>query len=1365
MYQATVGRNRIFPLVWVTLACIASAYACGGDTTEPPPPDPPRPTTVTVSPATAELTALGATVQLTAEVRDQSGQVMGGVTVTWASNSTAVATVNGSGLVTAAGNGTATITATAGSASGSATVTVAQRVSTVEVTPAADTLVLGDTLRLVAEARDANGHGVAGAGFSWASSDTTVAVVDGTGLVAGVAVGEVEVSATSSGVTGRAQLVVVVPAPTTVAVTPDTVVLEALGDTVRLTAEVRDQIGRPMPDEVVTWASSDPQVAPVDSAGLVTALGNGTATITATSGAISGSALAIVMQVARSVTVSPSADTVVVGDTLRMTAQALDANRQLVAGAEFAWSSSDESVATVDTSGLVRGVGEGNATIAAVAGSAEGTAKITVFSPDRAPLVALYHATNGPDWVDNENWLTDTPLANWYGVDTDGDSRVVGVNLSGRFDIQTGRWIRHGLKGAIPPQLGSLVKLEGLWLHGNELSGTIPPELGNLAELEGLGLYGNELSGTMPAALGSLAKLQLLWVSSNELSGTIPPELGSLMDLTDLDLRANSLTGAIPPELGSLAKLQRLWLSSNELSGTIPPELGSLMDLTDLDLGANSLTGAIPPELGSLAKLESLRLPGNEFSGTIPPELGNLMDLTDLDLGENSLTGAIPPELGSLAKLEDLWLYGNELSGTIPPELGDLADLEQLLLSGNSLTGPIPSEFGSLVNLTILWLGDNDLTGPIPSELGNLARLTDLQLHENALTGGIPTELGRITSLETLTLRANNLTGPIPPEFGSLTSLTRLELNGNALTGQLPPQLGDLTRLERLLLANNELAGPLPSEFGGMTALQELTLTNNAEMAGALPAELTALTRLEVFLAGGTDLCVPSEAGFATWLDGVYRRRIALCLDVDPPMAYLTQAVQSREFPVPLVAGEQAFLRVFVTAREATRQGIPAVRARFYLNDRETYVTDILGKRSPIPVRVDESSLARSANIVIPGNVIVPGLEMVIEVDPDGTLSADLGVAKRIPETGRLKVDVRDVPLFDLTLIPFLWSEDPDRSIVDLVMGMAADPANHELLEDARTLLPVADLDVSGHEPVVTSTNNAFELLRETGVIRAMEGGRAHYMGMMTEPVTGAAGVANRPGRTSFSIPASDVVAHELGHNMSLAHSPCGGPDDPDPSFPYSDGSIGAWGYDFRDRSLVAPSTPDLMSNCSPPGISDYHFANALRFRLGDKDHSGLPDRSLLLWGGVDADGAPFLEPAFVVDAPALLPEDQGEHRITGRTADNAELFSLSFAMPEVADGGGSSAFAFAVPVQSSWVGALASITLSGPGGSLTLDADSDRAMTILRNPRSGQVRGILRDLPMADGVQVDAMAVPGAGEGLEILFSRGIPDAAAWRR
>ena len=80
------------------------------------------------------------------------------------------------------------------------------------------------------------------------------------------------------------------------------------------------------------------------------------------------------------------------------------------------WSSSDAPVATVDPSGLVRGAGEGTATITATAGDVSGTSEITVVNPDRAALMALYNATDGPNWVDNTNWLTDAPLGEWYGV-------------------------------------------------------------------------------------------------------------------------------------------------------------------------------------------------------------------------------------------------------------------------------------------------------------------------------------------------------------------------------------------------------------------------------------------------------------------------------------------------------------------------------------------------------------------------------------------------------------------------------------------------------------------------------------------------------------------------------------------------------------------------------------------------------------------------------------------------------------------------------------------------------------------------------------------------------------------------------------
>ena len=327
---------------------------------------------------------------------------------------------------------------------------VARQVSAVTVAPDTATVVEGDTLRLAATATDADGQVVTGVAFAWASGDMAVAVVDASGLVTGIAAGQAQVTATAAGMTGHATLTVVAPSPTTVTVTPDTVVLTMVGQTAQLTAEVRDQAGRVMDGIPVAWSSADTTVAVVDSAGLVTAVGGGAATVTARAGDASGDAIVSVMQSVDSVTVSPPADTIAPGDTLRLIAQAYDAIGHMVVGASFTWSSSNAAVATVDPSGLVRGAGEGTATITASAGDVSGTSEITVVNPGRAALVALYNATDGPNWVDNTNWLTDAPLGEWYGVSTDGAGRVVWINLAGQWDSEARAYVPHGLRGELP---------------------------------------------------------------------------------------------------------------------------------------------------------------------------------------------------------------------------------------------------------------------------------------------------------------------------------------------------------------------------------------------------------------------------------------------------------------------------------------------------------------------------------------------------------------------------------------------------------------------------------------------------------------------------------------------------------------------------------------------------------------------------------------------------------------------------------------------------------------------------------------------------------------------------------------------------
>ncbi len=673
-----------------------------------------------------------------------------------------------------------------------------------------------------------------------------------------------------------------------------------------------------------------------------------------------------------------------------------------------------------------------------------------------------------------------------------------------------------------------------------------------------------------------------------------------------------------------------------------------------------------------------------------------------------------------------------------------------------------------MVTLKWLNLAENELSGSIPAEFGRLANLEFLFLGKNELTGPIPSELGELVSLERLNLAENNLSGSIPSELGNLASLAHLELSSNDLSGASPPELGSLTNLNTLYLNDNELTGPIPVEFGSLADLVELVLASNAAMSGPLPASLTNLRSLETFSTGGTMLCAPSDPDFIEWMQSIQNRYVALC---EGETAYLVQAVQSREFPVPLVAGEEALLRVFVTATRPNNSPIPEVRASLYLDGALAHVADIGAKPGPIPTDVDEGSLSQSANYMIPGEVVRPGLEMVVEIDPGGTVDAGLGVAKRVPETGRIPVDVGEMPLFDLTVIPFLWNTDPDSVILEQTAGMAADPEGHDLLELLHILMPVEGLDVTAHEPVLSSSNNVHTLFAQTWAIRALEGGRGHYKGMMSGPVIGgAAGLAARPGRVSFSVPRASVIAHELGHNMSLWHGTCPGASGVDPGYPYRGGAIGAWGYDFRGGGrLVTPSSLDVMAcGGSRSWISDYHFTKAHRFRLAGEGVSGpvSPATSLLLWGGVDPEGAPYLEPAFVVDAPATLPDSGGEYEVTGRAEGGRELFSLSFDIPEVTDGDGSSSFAFALPVQDAWAGALASITFAGPTGSVTLDRETNRPMAILRDPGTGQVRGILRDLPpVAVAAQAAAAAALSPEPGLDILISSGIPDAAAWSR
>src|SRR5205809_377018 len=353
---------------------------------------------VAVSPASVAL-QVGQTVQLAATPQDTGGNPLAGRVVTWASNNAAVAPVTASGLATAVAVGSEMITATSEGKTGTAAVAVASvPVASVAVTPASATVQAGQTVQLAATPKDANGNPLSGRAIGWSSNNLSVANVNASGLVTGVAPGSATITAASEGKSGGA-VITVNPAPVPVAsvgVTPGSATMQA-GQTVQLAATPKDVNGNPLSGRVVTWASSTPAVATVNASGLVTSVAAGSATITATSEGQSGSSSITVSDApVASVAVTPAAASVQVGQTMQLAATPKDANGNPLSGRIISWSSSNTSVVGVNSSGLVTAVATGGATITATSEGQSGTASITV-PPVPVATVAVTPASASVD--------------------------------------------------------------------------------------------------------------------------------------------------------------------------------------------------------------------------------------------------------------------------------------------------------------------------------------------------------------------------------------------------------------------------------------------------------------------------------------------------------------------------------------------------------------------------------------------------------------------------------------------------------------------------------------------------------------------------------------------------------------------------------------------------------------------------------------------------------------------------------------------------------------------------------------------------------------------------------------------------------
>jgi uncharacterized protein YjdB len=314
-------------------------------------------------------------------VLDALGRVMPNSPVTFSSSDAAVASISPTGLLTGVTPGAATISATSGGKTGTAQVTVTNvPVASVAVTPNAPTIQVGRTVALTAQALGGSGQQLSGRTVAWSSGTPAVAQVSSTGVVTGVSSGTAVVFASIDGVLGWANVTVVQVPVASVTIAPATPSVP-VGQTTQLTAVTKDAAGNILQGRVVSWSTSAAAIANVSSAGIVTGVTTGTATITATSEGQTGTATLTVVTGARTLTVTPDTATLAPLGTVQLTAVVRDGNGAIITPG-INWSTNNSAVAKVSSNGKVTAQLPGVAVITAKTGSgstlATGTATITV---------------------------------------------------------------------------------------------------------------------------------------------------------------------------------------------------------------------------------------------------------------------------------------------------------------------------------------------------------------------------------------------------------------------------------------------------------------------------------------------------------------------------------------------------------------------------------------------------------------------------------------------------------------------------------------------------------------------------------------------------------------------------------------------------------------------------------------------------------------------------------------------------------------------------------------------------------------------------------------------------------------------------
>lgn len=562
--------------------------------------------------------------------------------------------------------------------------------------------------------------------------------------------------------------------------------------------------------------------------------------------------------------------------------------------------------------------------------------------------------------------------------------------------------------------------------------------------------------------------------------------------------------------------------------------------------------------------------------------------------------------------------------------------------------------------------------------------------------------------------------------------------------------------------------------------------------AGVATVSSTGVVR--AITAGSSTITVTSAADPSKTATAAITVTAGTGVNLDVPLVYLTQSVQTADSRIPLVAGRPTIVRVFVRG-STTGLAPAAVRVRFYQGT--TLLGTLTGSATP-GTALDQACC--SANLAVPDTYVRDGVTLIADVDPANVVAETNEDDNAWPLTGASKpIRVVSVSVVNIQLVPIRHRSN------NLVSSPTTD-----LTSLLQRMYPLSAVNVAVHAeyvtdlPPLTNAGSWLSMLSQIDALRTLEGSKSYYFGVLNQQT--APGIVGIAGIGAFAgvgvggpdARAEETLTHEFGHSFGRQHSPtparCGRPAGVDANYPRADGTIGIYAYDTQASTIYTPDRFDIMGYCDNTWASEYTYSGILQYLRGiPAGTGGIAQKQVLLITGSLFNGAVSIDPVFTTTAVPTAQRAAGRFIAEGLSADGRVLFSHRFDGTTVGDVDASArTFSVSVPYDATVSGTVASITVrdesgggrpalltragvySGVPGGVSLRVDADPQLNVratgsarftiawnasrypsivVRNARSRRVLGMGRN----GEITFDAASLVD----LEVLLSDGVSSTA----